>query len=454
MTLIAGAIAVITLYLLLQMFRSANPAVLARTIKFGGGVVALAVAAFTGLRGELAVAIPLGIFGAGLLGWTPLANAGFGNIGGLFGGGATRPAGQASRVRSQFLDMRLDHDSGQLAGQIVAGPHAGRDLQEFDLAGLLAMAPAFDAESVALLESYLDRRFPAWRQNAQGDAAGRQRRTAPSGKMTAEEAYQIVDDTVARIRQDAERSGTWGTTHVWVVSDHGHSPVRQHDDIAGLIRRLGFRTIAHPFVYSMRGEVAVMVSGNAMAHIYLDLPRRTRPWLGDLGGKWQPVRDALLARDSVDLMILPTALGRCEIHAKDRGFAVLEWKSGRIDYQPATGDPLRIGAQHDLDDDSAYSVTLSSDYPDALVQIARLSDSPRSGEIILSASRDWDFRAKYEPIPHSSSHGALHREHMLVPLLTNRPLARRPRRTVDVMPSALSALGIPIPSGLDGKSFL
>lgn len=101
MTLIAGAVAVITLYLLLQMFRSANPAVLARTIKFGGGVVALAVAAFTGLRGELAVAIPLGIFGAGLLGWTPLANAGFGNIGGLFGGGASRrpvrPRGCARR---------------------------------------------------------------------------------------------------------------------------------------------------------------------------------------------------------------------------------------------------------------------------------------------------------------------------------------------------------------------
>lgn len=204
MTLIAGAVAIITLYLLLQMFRAANPAVLARTIKLGGGVVALAVAAFTGLRGELVVAIPLGIMGAGLLGWTPLANAGFGS--GLFGGSATRPTGQASRVRSQFLDMRLDHDSGQLAGQIVAGPHAGRNLDEFDLAGLLAMAPAFDAESVALLESYLDRRFPAWRQNAQGDTAGRQRRTAPSGKMTAEEAYQILGLQPGAGREDISRA--------------------------------------------------------------------------------------------------------------------------------------------------------------------------------------------------------------------------------------------------------
>jgi arylsulfatase A-like enzyme len=73
---------------------------------------------------------------------------------------------------------------------------------------------------------------------------------------------------------------------------------------------------------------------------------------------------------------------------------------------------------------------------------------------MLSASRNWDYRARYEPIPHVSSHGALHREHMHVPLLLNRPATGVPRRTVDVMPSALVALGRPIPDGLDGRSFL
>ena len=72
MALIAGIVAVVTLYLLLQMFRSANPAMMARGLKIGGGIVSLAAAAFIGVRGELAVAIPLGIFGAGLLGWSPL----------------------------------------------------------------------------------------------------------------------------------------------------------------------------------------------------------------------------------------------------------------------------------------------------------------------------------------------------------------------------------------------
>ena len=172
-TLIAGVVAVILLYSLLQMFRAANPVVLARAIKIGGGVVSLAVAAFTGIKGELAVAIPLGIFGAGLLGWSPFGASGFGNIGAMFGGsGAQRSPGQTSRVRSQFLDMTLDHDSGELTGQIVAGPHAGHALDEFDLPQLTAMMTGFDAESVSLLESYLDRRFPAWRQDAQGNTAG------------------------------------------------------------------------------------------------------------------------------------------------------------------------------------------------------------------------------------------------------------------------------------------
>src|SRR6202171_1469965 len=192
-TLIVGVVAVIVLYLLLQMFRAANPVVLARAIKIGGGIVALAVAAFTGLKGELAVAVPLGIFGAGLLGWAPFGASGFANISGMFGGGSSqRSPGQTSRVRSGFLDMILDHDSGELSGQIVAGPYAGHSLGEFDLAQLTAMFSGFDAESVSLLESYLDRRFPAWRQDAQGNAAGRQSRPAASGKMTNEEAYQIL----------------------------------------------------------------------------------------------------------------------------------------------------------------------------------------------------------------------------------------------------------------------
>jgi hypothetical protein len=204
-TLIAGAVAVFVLYTLLQMFRSANPAMLARAIKIVGGIVSLAVAAFVGLKGELAVAIPLGIFGAGLLGWSPFGSS-LPTFGGLFGGAGKPSSGQRSRVRSHFLDMTLDHDSGALSGKIIAGPDAGRSLDDFVLPALAAMMPRFDAESCALLEGYLDRRFPAWRQHAQGDAAAGERRAASIGKMTDEEAYQILGLQPGASRDDIGRA--------------------------------------------------------------------------------------------------------------------------------------------------------------------------------------------------------------------------------------------------------
>ncbi len=267
------------------------------------------------------------------------------------------------------------------------------------------------------------------------------------------DALTIVDDLVSRIRSDAERLGRWGGTHLWIVSDHGHSPVRQHEDLVGLLRGYGLRAMAHPWVYGASGEVAVMVSGNAMAHIYLDLERRHRPWWPSDEPRWNEITRALLSRPSVDLMILPRSPFECEVHSRDRGFARMTWDSSVISYLPITGDPLGIGECRGLDATAAYEACGTGDYPDALVQIAHCAGAPRSGEIILSASRDWDFRAKYEPIPHVSSHGALHREHMLVPLLVSQPIRGLPLRTVDVMPSALKALGIAIPRGLDGEVF-
>lgn len=199
-TLIAGIVAVVVLYLALQMFRTADPKLLAKAVRFLGGALCLAVAIFTGLKGELAVAIPLGLFGAGLLGWSPLAASGFANFGGRKSGG------QASQVRSQFLEMALDHDTGALNGRIVAGPHAGRDLDEFDLPQLAALMTSFDAESCALLESYLDRRFPRWRENAESAGAGRDRGQPTGGKMTADEAYQILGLKPGASREDIGRA--------------------------------------------------------------------------------------------------------------------------------------------------------------------------------------------------------------------------------------------------------
>jgi hypothetical protein len=161
----------------------------------------------------------------------------------------------------------------------------------------------------------------------------------------------------------------------------------------------------------------------------------------------------LLVLPSVDLLVMPTSPNSCDIHGRGRGHAILSWKESRYTYTPVTGDPLRVGVRESIDDNDAFDLTRGSEYPDSIVQIAHLVTAARSGDIILSAAREWDFRARYEPIPHVSSHGALHREHMLVPLLINHPPKLQPRRTVDTMPSALAALGIAVPNNLDGVAF-
>jgi hypothetical protein len=247
--------------------------------------------------------------------------------------------------------------------------------------------------------------------------------------------------------------------HLWIVSDHGHSPVSAHDDLVALFRSWKYRPTSHPWVFAGGSDIAVMVSGNAMAHLYLELGRRDRPWWPELAARWGEVASRLTERESVDLLLLPHSPTRVEVRGRGRGRAFIELDAptggtASYAYLPETGDPLGIGEHPRLTATEAHEITAASDHPDAIVQIAHLAGAPRSGEIILSASRGWDYRGRYEPIPHVSSHGALHREHMLVPLLVNRPVRVTPRRTVDVLPSALEALGLPVPAGVDGESFL
>lgn len=183
---ILGLIGVVLLLLAARAFVQANPAALAAKLRTGAGVVLLVGAVVLALFGRWSLAAPLALVGLTLLGIVGNPFAGLGTR-------ASRSPGQTSTVRTPWLEMTLDHDSGRMAGTILRGQHAGRSLETLDQDGLLDLLAEFDdQESRQLLEAYLDRLSPGWGEDGETDARTGAGGPARGGPMTEDEAYQVL----------------------------------------------------------------------------------------------------------------------------------------------------------------------------------------------------------------------------------------------------------------------
>jgi hypothetical protein len=187
---LAGCAVLVLLLLAGRFLASADPRRLAAVVRKAGGVAALAAAGFLILRGALPVAIPLAVFGLALI-----RRGGLG-IGGPFGSASKTP-GQKSHIRTERLEMELDHDSGHMEGQCLTGRFAGRKLSTLsdrEAMELLAELHQDGAPEAAVMEAYLDWRLPGWRDQDpdQGERAGTGRRRARGNRMSAEEAYAVL----------------------------------------------------------------------------------------------------------------------------------------------------------------------------------------------------------------------------------------------------------------------
>ncbi|MBK8771697.1 MAG: DnaJ domain-containing protein [Rhizobiales bacterium] len=149
----------------------------------GSGIMAFA--GLLALRGQMNLAIGVFLFGLGLVGKTAVFPNGF-------PWGGQKSAGQKSRVATAYLSMELDHDSGSMDGDVLAGPSKGKRLSRLtdtELMNFHGLCGGSGDQSRALLEAWLDRNRPEWRQ-AWGGGAG----AAPSaaGRMSKDEAYAVL----------------------------------------------------------------------------------------------------------------------------------------------------------------------------------------------------------------------------------------------------------------------
>jgi hypothetical protein len=200
---------------LFHWFRKTPPARVARTLRkaaIWGGIAILLLAIATGrlnpIFAAIAALIPVLMRLLHLLQMLPalqqlLRSLGIG-VPGVPGGGG--PAGgaaggvpggaQVSAIRTRFLEMRLDHGTGTMDGEVLDGPFAGRRLSDLGLDELLRMLELYgdsDSQSAALLETYLDRERGAdWRERGRDGARPAGQAQSVGGPMTESEALAIL----------------------------------------------------------------------------------------------------------------------------------------------------------------------------------------------------------------------------------------------------------------------
>ena len=169
---------------LIRKFAKTSPGqVPGLTRKLAGGAL-IALSGLLALRGMMTYAVPLFALGLGMLGQSAAFPNGF--------PWARKSTGQKSRVATAILAMELDHDSGKMTGQVLSGPFKGARLEEMDPNDLQSLynhcARASD-QSVSLLEAWLDRNNPAWRDTWKGADKARQ---SNSGTMSRDEAFAVL----------------------------------------------------------------------------------------------------------------------------------------------------------------------------------------------------------------------------------------------------------------------
>jgi hypothetical protein len=184
--LLFGVLLLVLTLFAARSFVQASPAHLAQGVR--AFIAAFSALASTGLLFTGRLGLALITIGATFMALRAMSRAK--SPAGGFGGQS--PGQASSEVETDTLRMQLDHRTGELEGEVRRGHFAGRSLASLglsDLLDLLADCRREDPRSVALLETYLDRRAPDWRgQSAGGGSAGGERAASPGGGSAMDEA--------------------------------------------------------------------------------------------------------------------------------------------------------------------------------------------------------------------------------------------------------------------------
>jgi hypothetical protein len=165
-------VALVGVGLILHWFLRAEPRQILRALRWGGLAVAVVIAIVLLVTRQFQLLYFLAIF---LVPWIMRARA----LRNRMKSARGPTEGQASEVRTRFVVMQLDHDSGEMDGTVREGPFAGKRLSALtfeQVVGLYRAARAADQASAQVLQAYLERMHgEAWRaqpDEGPGEGAG------------------------------------------------------------------------------------------------------------------------------------------------------------------------------------------------------------------------------------------------------------------------------------------
>lgn len=139
-------------------------------------------------------------FLARLIGWVPRGFQLFSIFNQLRGSpNGNTSSGQVSEINTRFLHMVLFHDTGMMDGEVLAGKFAGARLGMLELEQLLELLEECraDADSMRVLEAFLDREHASWRDQTESEANSD---IGESSELSERQAYEILglSDTASR----------------------------------------------------------------------------------------------------------------------------------------------------------------------------------------------------------------------------------------------------------------
>lgn len=179
-----GLILLLGFLYLLRWLTRIDPATLARFITYFGVAILLVGGVLLSLAGRGGVSLVAAVLWGSIFWWRQRSQRN--------SEAAGNSSSRTSTVKSRYLIMSLDQDSGTIDGSVRKGAFAGRRLGDLSLPDLLALLQeirAKDSDGVALLEAYLDRAKPGWREGQEDRAKAA---ASSHGAMGREEALAVL----------------------------------------------------------------------------------------------------------------------------------------------------------------------------------------------------------------------------------------------------------------------